>query len=632
MATSTTENASNGHASNGSGRVELREIPLSRIVIPEGFNPRGEVAHDAELEAMAETMRQRGCLQAVRVRASGTGEYVLVAGERRYHAAAIAALTQIPATVLPAGAGDEAEQLDLLTDAMIENEVRQDLNPLRRAMGFQAMIDLGLNVRGVAERLGGKTKRSSREKRIREHLAILTLPQDVRKLVAEEKVPMLAVKALSELAAIQEELPPYAVAAVLDEDKHVEPYTWQEVAEGAFDVAYTRCETLPAGVFLSSESYPLRTFELGEKARKDLAAYQKLVGREMAEVRFTSERIERARVLGAAHQTGYGTLIVGQDVATVLVEDCIAEALKDARAQARHQREVEKERRADGASDTTAAAGDEGDGSQGAEDGESVEQDPEAQRQAERETREEAIRFNLDLGLFAFKYLPKIKADERVLRILSSVDLVRSLREIASRGARLCLPGWVTQTPQRNEKVKTTYLETFDAEARAAGFLEGATSAGDIAGRTLTLIALASLANEQDTVALSRQSHYELTFGGPWAAQAERDLNAIVRERIKEGQFPALDAILSERIAKDEQAVAREQEIASASARLQDVNGRLSELDEKELDQALSDAELAWGEYNPKTRELRTQIDTVREQRAAAQAGEHAGEQAEVAA
>lgn len=204
MATSTTENASNGHASNGSSRVELREIPLSRIVIPEGFNPRGEVAHDAELEAMAETMRQRGCLQAVRVRASGTGEYVLVAGERRYHAAAIAALTQIPATVLPAGAGDEAEQLDLLTDAMIENEVRQDLNPLRRAMGFQAMIDLGLNVRGVAERLGGKTKRSSREKRIREHLAILTLPQDVRKLVAEEKVPMLAVKALSELAAIHE--------------------------------------------------------------------------------------------------------------------------------------------------------------------------------------------------------------------------------------------------------------------------------------------------------------------------------------------------------------------------------------------------------------------------------------------
>jgi ParB/RepB/Spo0J family partition protein len=631
MATSTTENASNGQASVGG--VELREIPLSRIVVPEGFNPRGEVAHDAELEAMAETMRQRGCLQAVRVRASGTGQYVLIAGERRYHAAAMAALTQIPATVLPAGAGDEAEQLDLLTDAMIENEVRQDLNPLRRAMGFQAMIDLGLNVRGVAERLGGKTKRSSREKRIREHLAILTLPEDVRKLVAKEKVPMLAVKALSELAAIHEELPAYAVAAVLDVDKHSEPYTWQEVAEGAFDVAFTRCEVLPAGLFLSSESHRLSTFELGEKAMKDLAAYQKLVGRELDSVWFSSERIERARVLGAAHETGYGTLIVGQDVATSLAEDCIAEALKGARAQARRQREVEKERRAAGASNPN-GSGDDNNEPQETGDGESAEQDPEAQRQAEREKREEAIRFNLDLGVLAFKHLPKIKADERVLRILASVDLVRSLCEIASRGARLCLPGWVTQTPQPKDKVKTTYMETYDAERRAAGFLEGAVSAGDIAGRTLTLIALASLANEQDTVAFSRQSHYELTFGGPWAVQAKRDLNAIVRERIKEGQFPALDAILSERISKDEQDVAREQEIPSANARLEDVSGRLSELDEKELDQAISDAVLAWGEYHPRTRELRTQIDGVREQRAAAQAGEHehTGEKVAVAA
>ncbi|HEY2768307.1 MAG TPA: ParB/RepB/Spo0J family partition protein [Solirubrobacteraceae bacterium] len=631
MATSTTENASDGQASIG--RVELREIPLSRIVVPEGFNPRGEVSHDAELEAMAETMRQRGCLQPVRVRASATGEYVLVAGERRYHAAAIAALTQIPATVLPAGAGDEAEQLDLLTDAMVENEVRCDLNPLGRAMGFQAMIDLGLNVRGVAERLGGKTKRSSREKRIREHLAILTLPEDVRKLVAEEKIPMLAVKALSELAAIHEELAAYAVAAVLDDDKHSEPYTWQEVAKGAFDVAFTRCEILPAGLFLSSESYRLSTFELGEKARNDLAAYQKLVGREMVEVRFCSERIERARVLGATHQTGYGTLIVGQDVATSLVEDSIAEALKEARAQARHQREVEKERRAAGAGNTD-GSGDDGDEPQGAGDGESAAPDPEAQRQAKRETREEAIRFNLDLGVLAFKHLPKIKVDERVLRILASVDLARSLREIASRGARLCLPGWVTQTLQRNEKMKTTYMETYDAERRAAGLLEGAESAGDIAGRALTLIALASLANEQDAVPQSRRSYHTLTFRGPWAVQAERDLNAIVRERIKEGQLPALDEVLTERIAKDEQDIAHEQEIASATVRLESASDRLSELDEKELDQAISDADLTWGEYHPKTRELRTQIDTVREQRATAQTGEHdhTGEQAAVTA
>ncbi|HEV3072134.1 MAG TPA: ParB/RepB/Spo0J family partition protein [Solirubrobacteraceae bacterium] len=634
MATNTTQNASNGRASIG--RVELREIPLSRIVVPEGFNPRGEVVHDAELEAMAETMRQRGCLQPVRVRVSetGTDEYLLIAGERRYHAAAIAALTQLPAVVLPAGAGDEAEHLDLLTDAMIENEVRCELNPLQRALGFRAMIEHGLNVRGVAERMGGKAKRSSREKRIREHLTILTLPEKVRTLVAAGEVPMLAVKALAELAAIHEELPAYAIAAVLDTDnEYSEPYTWPEVTESALKVALSHCEVLPAGLFLSSQGYPLDTFELGEKAKKDLAAYEKLVGRTIVAMRFSFEHIEQARLLGAAHQAGYGTLIVGEDVATSLAEDYIADVLKEARAQARCQREAEKERQAAGGSDAEGTSGDAGQ-PEGSGEGESTGQDAEAQREAERKKREKAIRFNLDLGVLAFKHLPKIKVDERVLRILASVDLARSLREIASRGARLSLPGWVTQTEQRNEKMKTTYMETYEAEARAAGFLAGAESAGDIAGRTLTLVALASLANEDDAVPQSRRSYHRLAFRGPWAVQAERDLNAIVRERIKEGQLPALDAILGKRIAKDEQAVAREQEIASASARLESSSGRLAELDEKELDQALSDAELAWGKHSPKTRELRTEIDAVREQRAAAKAGEHehTDEQAAVAA
>ncbi len=102
-------------------------------------------------------------------------------------------MATLPAVVLTAGAGDEGEDLDLLTDAMIENELRSDLDPLQRARGYQAMIDGGLGVRAVAERLGGKTKRSSREKRIKEHLAILALPERLRTLVAEQAIPLLGV-------------------------------------------------------------------------------------------------------------------------------------------------------------------------------------------------------------------------------------------------------------------------------------------------------------------------------------------------------------------------------------------------------------------------------------------------------
>ncbi len=625
MATTSMTHNTNGHAANG--RVELRDIPLSRIIVPEGFNPRGEIVDDAELEAMAETMRQRGCLQPIRVRATETGEYELVAGGRRYCAAAKAALTEVPATVLPAGAGDEAEHLDLLSDAMIENEVRSDLNPLQRAQGYHAMIDCGLNVRGVADRLGGKAKRSSREKRIKDHLAILALPEGLRVLVATEKIPLLAVKALAELAKIHEDLARCAVSAVLDADEHTEPYTWAEVAEQPLAVAVGNCDALPAGLFQANHSYPLAMFALGEKTKKGLAAYEKLTGRDIAAVRFTSDHVEQARLLGAAHHFGWGTLISGQDVGDRLAEDYIASTLKEVRAQVRRQREAEQARRATEGPEAAANSGGEpAEPRTPWESEQRCEEEAKAQRQAEQEQREGAIRFNLDLGVLAFKHLPKIKVEERVLRILASVDVGGSLRGIAARGARLALPGWVTQTQQRNGKTKTVYLEPGEAETRAVGFLRGAESAGDIAGRTLTLIALASLA-EEDAIAHTRQSQYTLDFRGPWAAQAMRDLHAIVRERITEGQLPALDDILAKRIAKDEEDVRQEAEVAQARARLDGVNGQLDQLKDNELDQAISDAELAWGTHSLKTHQLRREVDTERQRRTSPDTGEEHTEQ-----
>ena len=615
----------NGNGNTGSSCVQLRDIPLSRIVIAEGFNPRGEIVEDAELEAMAETMRQRGCLQPIRVRATDTDDYVLVAGERRYRAALKATLTEIPATVLAAGAGDDAEHLVLLTDAMIENEVRSDLNPLQRAQGYQAMIDCGLSVRGVAERLGGKAKRGSREKRIKEHLAVLALPEDLRALVAAEKIPLLAVKALAELGKIHEHLAHRAVSAVLDVDKHTEPYTWTEVVEQPLRVAIGNCDSLPEGLFQSNHSYTVETFVLSEKAKKALAAYDKLTGREIGAICFTSAYVEQARLLGATHDFGWGWLIVGQDVGDRLAEDFIASTLKQARS---HQRD---HRTADdvpaGAKDHRAGSEGELDHKESPEEREERHQEEaKAQRQADRERREDAIRFNLDLGVLAFKHLPKIKVDEQVLRILASVDIGGALSGIAARGARLALPGWVTQTQQRNGNTKTVYLEPHDANTRADEFLRGAKCAADIAGRSLTLIALASLADE-DAVARSRQSYYTLSWRGPWATQAKRDLHAIVRERIKEGQLPTLDALLSKRIAKDDEEAQHEAEMAEARARLDGVSGRLGRLDDTELDQAIGDAELAWDTYSINTHQLRAQIEAERQRRAGGDAAEELTDQ-----
>ena len=111
---------------------QMRRIPLSRIVVPEGFNPRGDVSEDRELEQLADSMREHGCIIPIRVRATDHGDYVLIAGARRYRAAGLAALMELPAIIRPVGPGDESEQSELLVEAVVENDQRVDLDPFAR--------------------------------------------------------------------------------------------------------------------------------------------------------------------------------------------------------------------------------------------------------------------------------------------------------------------------------------------------------------------------------------------------------------------------------------------------------------------------------------------------------------------
>jgi ParB/RepB/Spo0J family partition protein len=616
MATSTT-NATQNDNVHGAATVELTDIPLSRIIVAEGFNPRGEVVEDADLQAMAATMRERGCLQPIRVRATDTGDFALIAGERRYRAAALAELNALPAVVLTARAGDEDEYQDLLTDAMIENELRSDLDPLQRARGYQAMLDSGLGVRAVAERLGGKTKRSSREKRIKEHLAILSLPERLRTLVAKQVIPLFGVKTLVVLAEIHEEFA-YAALRAVTPDDDVEPYTWQELLENPVDIAVSYMDELPSGVYSSRSSYPVDQFALSEKAQKDLAAYTKLTdGGQITNVRFGTELVEQARLLGATHEASWFSIILGDDVASRLAEDYIAAVVKEARARQRRERDAQRTSTADSASagsDSSVDGAAASEPESAAERAQREADEAKAKRAEQQRKREDATKFNLDLGLLMFKHLPKLKVDERVLRILASVDLGGSLSKIAMRGARLALPTWVEQVQQKSGKTKTIYLDTSDAERRAKTFLEDAGSATDIAGRAFTLIALAALTDE-DAVAQSNRSFYTLAFEGPWATQAARDLNAIVRERIKEGQCAALDELLAERVAHDERQAEREAETEQARLRVQDASARISELSDEDLEQLLADAETAWGQYSLKRYEVENAVTAERERR-----------------
>ena len=522
MATST--------AATDRDQAELASVPLADITTEDGFNPRGEVVEDDELRALAETIRNHGCLLPIRVRRHGE-RYVLIAGERRYRAAKLAGLEQIPASILPESTA--AEPAERLTEALIENELRSQLDPVHRALAYSALLEQGLTVRGIAERLGGTTGRRGREQRVKEHLTILKLPEQIQGRVGAGEIPLLAVKALGELNEIHPDLAAAVVKAVEPADEYDEPYTWTEVASTPLHAALSCCEEMPPGVYSTREQYPLDRFELSKQAKQDLAVLAEH-GEVPEALQFTGELLERARSLGAVHDAGWMQIIVGQDVADTLAADWLAQARERAEQQPATSAGVNGTAHGD---DATAAAA-------------ALREKTAQERDRQREQREDAVAYNLRLGVLTFKHLTRVKVDERVLRILASVDVGGSLRGIASRGGRLCAPGWVTQSEQKNGRTKTTYLEPHDCTEKAREFLTGADAAGEIAGRALALIALA-LHAEEEAIAQSNRSYYQVSFHGPWAEQAAQDLTELIAERIKPGELIALDERLGRTVDPD---------------------------------------------------------------------------------
>jgi ParB family chromosome partitioning protein len=126
---------------------ELRELPVE-LIVANPNQPRRHFDEEA-LSALAGSLGERGVLQPVLVRPKPGGTYELVAGERRWRAAQIAGLTEIPALVRPRG---DADTLEL---ALIENMAREDLNPIEEARACAALVEeLGLTREQVGRRVG----------------------------------------------------------------------------------------------------------------------------------------------------------------------------------------------------------------------------------------------------------------------------------------------------------------------------------------------------------------------------------------------------------------------------------------------------------------------------------------------
>lgn len=158
-------------------------IPLDKIV-PDPEQPRKEF-DNLELYGLAKSMKTKGQLQPVIVRwDEELGKYVLVAGERRWRAAALAGLVELIATV------DDTNKLRLETQ-LIENLQRSDLSPLDEARAFDELLKLrGWTYRDLAETLGISESKVSRS------VALLDLPEEAQAKVEAGELMGQAVREL----------------------------------------------------------------------------------------------------------------------------------------------------------------------------------------------------------------------------------------------------------------------------------------------------------------------------------------------------------------------------------------------------------------------------------------------------
>ena len=160
----------------------MLEIDID-LIEPSPAQPRTHF-DEARLDELAQSIRSNGIVQPLLVRRRGA-RYQLVAGERRWRAAQRAGLQRVPAVVR------EIPDDKLLELALVENIQRQELNAIEEAHAYKRLIEtLGLTQETVAQRVG--RDRSF----VTNYLRLLRLPEDIQRLVEEEKLSMGHARAL----------------------------------------------------------------------------------------------------------------------------------------------------------------------------------------------------------------------------------------------------------------------------------------------------------------------------------------------------------------------------------------------------------------------------------------------------
>ena len=187
------------NAINEAHNAELDKNPagqltmLARDVMQAGkYQPRSHMDETA-LNELAESIREQGLMQPIIVRSIGANKYEIIAGERRYRAAGIAGLTEVPVLI------KEVDDKNALSLALIENIQREDLNAIEEAQGLQRLIqEFNYTHETCAQAIG--RSRSA----VSNLLRLLNLAEPVQTMLLAGDVEMGHARALLSLEAAQQ--------------------------------------------------------------------------------------------------------------------------------------------------------------------------------------------------------------------------------------------------------------------------------------------------------------------------------------------------------------------------------------------------------------------------------------------
>jgi ParB family chromosome partitioning protein len=169
----------------------LRELKVEELN-PGKYQPRSRMDEDS-LNELASSIKVQGIIQPILARELPNGGYEIIAGERRWRAAQLAGLKQVP--VLVRKVADNVA----LAMALIENIQREDLNPLEEAIGIQRLIDeFQMTHQAAAEAVGRSRSAASNL------LRLLKLPSDVQEMLMDNLLDMGHARALLSLEPAQQ--------------------------------------------------------------------------------------------------------------------------------------------------------------------------------------------------------------------------------------------------------------------------------------------------------------------------------------------------------------------------------------------------------------------------------------------